>query len=121
MKNGYASVFLNEYRSAISKQYEKASKQTHNAFLSRSPDALEAAYNEVAEWALVGQAYHAYMSDLRAGKHAGTNIELVIWAILLVRIDLIEALDKAFSIFLTREHEKRFPNLFQNVFNDPLA
>lgn len=121
MKTGYASVFLNEYRKAISNQYEKAAKQTHNAFLSGDAESLEVGYNEITEWALVGQAYHSYMSDLRSGKNVGTNIELVIWAILLYRIDLIEAKDKAFSRFLTQEQEKRFPNLFQQVFNDPLA
>lgn len=120
MKSGYASAFLNEYRGAISKQYDKASKQTRSALLSKDSRDLEIAYSEVADWALVGQAYHSYRTDLLSGKNVGTNIEMVIWAILLTRIDLIEGLDKAFASFLSREHEKRFPNLIQTVFHDPL-
>jgi hypothetical protein len=121
MKNGYAAVFLNEYRNAVSKQYEKAVKQTHNGFLSSDPESLELAYNEIAEWALVSQAHHVYMSDLRSGKNVGTNVELAIWAILLARIDLVEATDRGLATFISNEQKKRFPDLFQDVFNDPLA
>lgn len=120
MKSGYASAFLNEYRSALAKQYDKAYKQARPALLNAAGDELQLAYFEIADWALVGQAYRAYMSDLRSGKNVGTNVEKVIWAILLMRIDLIKTLDSAFANYLVQEQERQFPNIFEEVFETDL-
>ena len=66
--------------------------------------------------ALVGQAYSAYMADLRRGKHIGTDIEKAIWAILANRSDLVADGDRLFSEYIDDAHEERFPGLFDEVF-----
>ena len=67
---------------------------------------------------VVGQAYFAYMNDLRGGKFVGSIVEKAIWAILANRSDLLANLDKFFAEFISEEHEKKFPRLFEEVFAD---
>ena len=67
-------------------------------------------------YALVAQAYLAYMTDLRRGRHVGDDLELAIWAILYYRSDLFETYDPGFAKYITEETEKKFPELFATVF-----
>lgn len=76
------------------------------------------AYMDDLNFALVGQAYTAYMRDLRRGKHVGTAVEKTIWAILANRGDLVADLDRLFSEYIDDTQEELFPELFDEVFVD---
>lgn len=118
MRTRYASAFLSEYRTPISKIHEHGLKnldrvRTHGD----AEQKLIALSTEPKDYALVGQAYQAYLTDLRRGKHVGTDIELVIWAILAHRIDLLESIDRGLARFIESKQEERFPDLFAEVFS----
>jgi len=46
---------------------------------SRNAPLLIGSEQDEYSLALVSQAYQAYMSDLRRGKHIGTQVEMAIW------------------------------------------
>lgn len=68
--------------------------------------------------AVVAQAYKAYLTDLRSGRHVGTEIESAIWGILANRSDLVSSADPAFAKFIEENWEKNYPNLFTTVFSE---
>jgi len=119
MKQNYAKPFLSAYKKNIGKTFSQGKKRMD--LLENSPDPdmrfiRYANFGNEYDFALVGQAYQAYMSDLRHGKHIGTPVEKAIWAILCNRLDLVEALDRAFAKWLGTKNEEKFPGLLKEVF-----
>ena len=121
MKVRFADAFLATYRKSIGKLYVKGRKRL--AKLENHPDpAVRVAFyaqggeDSARDYALVGQAYNAYMRDLRKGRHVGTDVEKAIWAILANRSDLLEELDRGLARFIDKHEETKFPDLFDEVF-----
>lgn len=119
MKSEYAKAFLNAYKKSIGKIFSNGKKRMEMLENSSDPEVRlmrMTNYGQEYAFALVGQAYKAYMSDLRKGKHVGTAVELAIWAILSNRSDLLMDLDKGFGNWIYENHNEKFPNLFNDVF-----
>ena len=119
MKPLYAKTFLTTYKKSVGKLFADSKKRMER--LSSSSDAetrlAAVAYGgEEYDIALVRQAYKAYKSDLRHGKHVGTPIEKATWAILANRSDLIGTFDEAFGEWIDDNQDERFPELFEEVF-----
>ena len=119
MKPEYAKIFLNTYKKSVGKMFSTGKKRM--AALENSADLdtrlmATASGGQDPANALVFQAYKAYMTDLRRGVHVGTPVELAIWAVLSNRSDLIGIIDRAFEIWIFENHEKEFPDLFEEVF-----
>lgn len=120
MKSEYAKAFLTTYKKSIGKIYTEGKERMQLLKNSSDPGVrLMQMVNRDDEYlfALVGQAYKAYMSDLRKGKHVGTPVELAIWSILSKRPDLLMDIDREFGDWIYENHEERFPNLFDEVFD----
>jgi len=119
MKPKYAKLFLNTYKKSIGKIFSTGKKRMEALENSADPETrllAIASGGHDHENALVSQAYKAYMTDLRRGTHVGTPVELAIWAILSNRSDLVGIIDRAFEIWIYENHEKKFPDLFEEVF-----
>lgn len=119
MKPEYAKPFLTEYKKKIGKILVEGKKRLQMMENSSDPETRLMSYANLGQapvFALVAQAYNAYMGDLRRGKHVGTPIEKTIWAILSNRSDLVDDIDKAFGKWIYEKHEEKFPGLFEEVF-----
>ena len=119
MKPGYAKPFLTAYKKSIGKIFSKGNARMASLEASQNPEARLLRYANLGQeydFALVGQAYYAYMGDLRRGRHVGTPVEKAIWAILANRSDLVASLDNAFARWIDEKHEEKFPGLFAEVF-----
>ena len=68
-------------------------------------------------FALVGQAYTAYLQDLRRGRHAGTDVERAIWALLVNHSELLAQSDKGVATYIGQHQEKQFPRLLEEVYS----
>ena len=120
MKAEYAKPFLNTYKKDIGKKLFEGKKRMAILENSSDPEArLISIANSGQEYdfALVGQAYQAYMVDLRRGHHVGTPIEKTIWAILANRSDLVDTVDRALGKWIFEKYNEKFPGLFKEVFN----
>ena len=119
MKTRYASAFLSAYRSDISALHDSGLKRLEASFDLSKPENRLLAYQmpDLRAFAIVGQAYKAYLNDLRRGKYVGTEVEISIWAILSNRSDLVADVDKAFAKYIEDNYEKKFPSLFEEVFS----
>ncbi len=120
MKPEYAKSFLNAYKKSIGKLFSSGKERMEMLESSSDPEMRLLRYANLGQeydYALVGQAYQAYMGDLRRGKHVDTPVEKTIWAILANRSDLVEALDRAFARWIDEKQEEKFPGLFEEVFN----
>ncbi len=120
MKPHYARAFLDAYKRSIGKVLSSGKKRMSKLHESTDPSVRLFAFvnADSHDLALVGQAYTAYMTDLRRGKHVGTDVEKAIWAILANRSDLFSDADRLFSEYINETHEERFPRLFDEVFVD---
>ena len=118
MEPYYAKAFLGTYKKSIGKMLAKGRARSERLRNSLDPEASLMAFTLAADedLALVGQAYQAYMSDLRRGRHIGTDVEKAIWAILVNRSDLVSDLDKGFGNYIAENHEQEFPRLLDEVF-----
>lgn len=119
MKPRFAESFLNTYKKSIGKIFQAGKKRM--AQTENHPDpsvrlAMLASMGQEQSYALVGQAYQAYMTDLRRGRHVGTDIEKTIWTILSNRSDLVREIDQGFANYIDEKCEDKFPNLFDEVF-----
>ena len=119
MKTRYASAFLSAYRSDISALHDSGLKRLEASFDLSKKENILLAYQmpDLRAFAIVGQAYKAYLNDLRRGKYVGTEVEISIWAILSNRSDLVADVDKAFAKYIEDNYEKKFPSLFEEVFS----
>lgn len=119
MRARFASAFLTAYRIPISKLHERGLRNLGRVAANGSADQrLIAMASEPRDYAIVGQAYQAYLKDLRRGRHVGTDVELSIWAILVSHSDLLTAIDAGLADFMQSKHSERFPQLFDTVFSD---
>jgi len=118
MKPRFAAAFLNAYRSDISVLHEQGLKRLEASVDLSSPEGRLFALQmpDPRDYALVGQAYKAYLSDLRRGKHVDTDVEIAIWAILCNRSDLLESIDRPLSMYVTENQQMKFPTLFEDAF-----
>jgi hypothetical protein len=122
MHSGYAKPFLNAYKKNLGKMYSEALKRMVSAETSSNSAILS--LSRIASggdeyphsYVLVSQAYQAYLSDLRHGKHVGSSIEMAIWAILLKRLDLTNDIDRVLGKFIETKQEEKFPELLETVF-----
>lgn len=119
MKASYASAFLIAYKKSVGKMLSKGKKRSSQLRGSSNPEARLFAFAHIDDhdFAIVGQAYRAYMADLRRGRHVGTPIERAIWAILANRTDLLEDLDKGFANYIEENWDQEFPTLFEDVYS----
>ena len=120
MKERYARAFLDTYRSSIAKIHKESILRYASLANSSNPEEyLTSVANEGMQHTmpLVSQAYQAYMTELRRGKHVGTDVELAIWGILANRSDIIDHFDPAFGKWIFEQYNVKFPNLFDDVFN----
>ena len=119
MKPSYATTFLLAYKKSIGKMLSEGKRKASQLRSSPSPEAqlFAAAFIDDHDFALVGQAYKAYMADLRRGRHVGTQIERAIWAILAKRSDLLEDLDRGLANYIDENWSKEFPTLFEDVYS----
>lgn len=119
MRPEFAREFLSAYKRDIGKIFSGG-----RARMSAARDGTDPGLNLIAmanageeeDFALVAQAYKAYMSDLRRGKHVGGPVEKVIWAILYNRCDLVSSIDRGFADWIEKTIDGRFPGLFEEVF-----
>ena len=116
MRTRYASAFLSAYRKEISRTLEDGIKRTEA--LGISPVAAIAMGDDPRAMAVVAQAYKGYLTDLRSGRHVGTEVEPAIWAILVNRSDLVASVDRGFAKFIDENWEKQHPDLLGKVFSD---
>lgn len=118
MKPRYAAAFLNAYRTDISVMHEQGLKRLDASIDLSRPENRLLAYQmpDPRDFALVGQAYKAYLSDLRRGKHVDTDVEVAIWAILCNRSDLLESVDKPLAKYVIENQQTKFPTLFEDAF-----
>ena len=120
MKPRFAAAFLNAYRTDISLMHEQGLKRLDACVGLSKPENRLVAYQmpDPRDFALVGQAYKAYMNDLRRGKHVDTDVEVAIWAVLCNRSDLLESVDKALAKYVTETQQVKFPTLFEDAFSE---
>ena len=120
MKTRYAGAFLSAYRTDISVMHEQGLERLEGSVDFSKPENRLLAYQmpDPRDFALVGQAYKAYLNDLRRGKHVDTDVEVAIWAILCNRSDLLESVDKPLAKYVTDNQETKFPTLFEDVFSE---
>lgn len=119
MKPSYAKAFLNAYKKSIGKIFSNGKERMEMLEKSSDPEMRLVRYANLGQeydFALVGQAYQAYMGDLRRGKHVGTSVEKTIWAILSNRSDLLEETDRALAKFICAKQDEKHPGLFAEVF-----
>ena len=117
MRTRFASAFLSAYKDDASKRFEEGTKRAEQTFSTMSP-VQRMMFNptDVYDFAIVAQAYTAYLQDLRRGRHVGTDVELAIWALLTNHIELVQTTDKALATWIEQQHEKQFPNLLATVY-----
>ena len=119
MKPTYADAFLDTYKKEVGGSLVLCRKRLAAAQNSSDPDQSHAANTILGQefpMALVTAAYGGYMSDLRKGKYAGTDVEKSIWAILSTRSDIVDQMDPAFGKHIVKSFEEKFPGLFDEVF-----
>ena len=77
MKPLYARAFLDAYKRSIGNMLSKGKRRSSQLLESPDPEVrlFAMAYMDDHNFALTGQAYNAYMNDLRRGKHVGTAVE----------------------------------------------
>ena len=119
IKPRYAAAFLNAYRSTISTNLERGIKQTlrmidgmpgGNLLYHQLPNQLTTA--------IAAQAYNSFLHDLRKGRHVGTDVELVTWAILKTENDIFSQFDGALAAYIKANWRSKFPSLMEEVFSD---
>ena len=117
MRSRFASAFLSAYKDETSKRFEEGTKKAEQTFAMMSP-TQKMMFNpsDIYDFAIVAQAYTAYMQDLRRGRHVGTDVELAIWALLTNHVDLVQGADKALATWIEQQHEMQFPNLLEMVY-----
>jgi hypothetical protein len=119
MKPEFARAFLDAYIDPLAEKFRAAKLEVQRLAMSESASdrvASVAFEDDFVATALVAQAQQAYLRDLRSGKHVGTQVEQVIWTVLVNRSDILENYDKPLAKFTYQNYEKKFPNLFDTVF-----
>jgi hypothetical protein len=118
MKPQYARPFLDAYKKDVVKKLARGRRRTEKAITGNDPTASLAAHameGQELDYSLVAQAYEAYMTDLRRGRHVGTPVEKATWAILFNRSDLLESIDQLIHKTIVENSEQRFPGLLVDV------
>lgn len=119
-KDRYAQAFLSAYRADISALHDDGLARLDASFDLSKPENRLLAHQmpDPRAFALVGQAYRAYLADLSQGKHLGTDVEVAIWAILWNRTDLLSSVDKPLAEYIERDPEQKFAQLFDVAFEE---
>jgi hypothetical protein len=119
MKPAYAKPFMDAYRKSVSRKLVNGRRKAEKHMGGNDPMLSLAAFANMGQeldYSLVAQAYEAYMTDLRRGRHIGTPVEKAIWAILYNRSDLIETIDRAFQKYIDEKCDEKFPGLLDEAF-----
>jgi hypothetical protein len=123
VKKEYAKEFLNAYKKNIGKLLVEGKAQLKALIDQQDPinrSLFSVSYSGYEyDFALINQAYQGYMIDLRNNsRYIGTSVEKMIWAILVYKIELTTALDKALGKWVENKWEDTFPHFFDEVFNE---
>ena len=118
MRARHAKAFISAYRRNISELHEAGVGRFHSNQVPSFRVLAVGRDVDPCDFSLVKQAYVAYMTDLRHGRHLGTDVELAIWAILAKRSDLVRPIDSATAKFFEDNWELLFPELFEIVFTE---
>lgn len=114
----FAGAFLSMYSKQVSKLFEEGVKRIEKSGVLNDPN-IQLGFSNVPdprEMALVGQAYNAYMSDLKEGIAVGHEVEVAIWVLLCDNIDFVKAVNPGFATYLKKQQPERFPNIFKEAY-----
>lgn len=118
MRPRYTSAFLNAYGRRMAKRYRKAVKISDSVMGSPQSGVEQTLLAfELTDMNLVfvAAAYKGYMTDLRRGRHVGTDVERAIWAILHNCSSLLSDLDEGLADYIEEHAEEKFPTLYGEV------
>jgi hypothetical protein len=118
-KRHYAEAFLNAYRSSISKLHEEGLGRLEKSVDLSDPANRLLRYRtpDPRSFAVVTQAYIAFVNDLQHGSHKDTPVELAIFAVLITGADLLKDLNPSLASRFTSDNPLDFKFVFP-VFND---
>jgi len=66
--------------------------------------------------ALVGQAYNAYMSDLKGGIDVGHVVEVAILVLLCDNLEFVKTVNPGLSSYLKDKQPQLYPNIFKEAY-----
>lgn len=118
MRARYAKAFVSAYRRNISALHECGAGSFQSSEMRVSSVLSVGDEVHPCDFSLVRQAYKAYMTDLRQGRHLGSDVELAVWAILAKRSDLVRPFNSAIAEFIDDNWELLFPDLFEITFTE---
>jgi hypothetical protein len=118
MRARCAGAFVSAYRRDISALHESGAWSFHGSEMKSTRMLSADGEAHPCDLSLVKQAYRAYMTDIRQGRHLGTDVELAVWAILAKRSDLVRPFDSTTSRFIEDNRELLFPDLFEIAFTE---
>ena len=120
IKDEYVKAFLTAYRKDLSLLHDAGLDRLDASFDLSKPEnrLLVHQMPDPREFALVGQAYAAYNSDIKQGKKRGTPIETAIWAILWNRSDLLASIDPTLANYIEENQNTVFKAIYETAFKD---
>lgn len=116
----YARAFLNAYGADLLRLHDQGMNRLEASLdLSRPENRLLAAeMSDPRAFALVGQAFTGYQSDLQNGKYRGTPVEISIWAILWYRSDLLGSLNPELAKYIDDNQDTVFKSIYETAFKE---
>lgn len=115
LKPRLAGSFIATYGAGASARLEKGLKGFQGMTQLQQLEA-RARGDDPRLFALIAEAYHAYLIDVRTGRIKGSDNELALWAILWNRTDLLESFDKALAAFIDEKQPELFPDIDLHAF-----
>jgi hypothetical protein len=114
----YAGAFLSTYSKQVSKLFEDGIDRMEKTGALNHPMVRLGLVNvpDHRELALIGQAYKAFTSDLRNGRHIGHEAEAAIWVLLCDNLEFVRSINPGLALYLTEKQPELFPNIFQEVY-----
>lgn len=114
----YAGAFLSMYSKQVSKLFEDGVKRIEKSGMLNDPMVRLgiARGPDPREMALVGQAYTAYITDLRGGIDVGREVEAAVWVLLCDNSDFVNSVNPALASYLKEKQPVLFPNIFKEVY-----
>jgi len=114
MKPRVAGAFIAAYGKGASTRLDEGTKRAEAQFAALSEAErlqLFAAGDEPRKFAVIAEAYNAFLTDIRKGKHAGTDVELAVWAILWNDSALLEQIDAGLANFIVESQPTKYPDI----------
>lgn len=115
MKPRYAGAFMSIYGGGASASLEQGMERTKAILTSMDPAdrlrAIASGDDDPRQFAIAAEAYKAYLTDLRRGKHVGTDVEVAVWAILWNVSHIVETIDRGLATYIVNAQPEKFPDL----------